>query len=346
MQPALPEQIQSEAELDDFLSQPSSATISAVAKLASPLLILGASGKMGPSLCLLAKRAAAAAGVPLQVIAASRFSNRATQSWLEDQGVQTISVDLFNRRAVEALPSSTNVVYLVGLKFGTHDRPSSTWAANTLLPAAVAERFAGSRITALSTGNVYPFVLADSPGSTEEAELSPLGEYPNAAVARERIFEFYSIRDSTPITLLRLNYALDLRYGVLVDIARKVWEGRPVDVTMGFFNCIWQGDANRMILSSLELAQSPPRVLNITGASTLSVREIASQFGRLMNKRPIITGAEAETALLSNTSAARQLFGDPATPIGDVIRWTAEWIQNGGRLLGRPTHFEVRDGKY
>jgi len=342
----LPEVIRTEAELDDFMTRPSAELVSLVSEIRSPLLVLGAGGKMGPSLAARAKRAAEAAGVDLPVIAVSRFSDEVARKWLERWGVETISADLFDREEVARLPDAQDVIYLVGTKFGTTTNPSRTWALNTIVPARVAERYAGSRIVALSTGNVYPLVPVGSGGSVENAPLTPLGEYPNAAVARERTFEFFSRENGTPVALIRLNYAVDLRYGVLVDIARRVHAGEPVDVTTGRLNCIWQGDANDAILRSLPLAASPPRVFNLTGAETLSVRALAEKFGRLFDLPVEIAGSEAETALLSDSSQARRLLGDPATPIGTVVRWTAEWIRRGGKLWDKPTRFEVRNGVF
>jgi hypothetical protein len=256
-----------------------------------------------------------------------------------------VSADLFDRDALARLPDAENVISLVGLKFGTTLNASRTWAVNTLVSANAAERYARARLVALSTGNVYPLVPVAGGGSVERDALTPLGEYANAAVARERIFEFMAERHQTPLALLRLNYAVELRYGVLVDIARKVEQGEPVDVTMGFLNCIWQGDANEMILRSLALAQVPALALNLTGP-ILSVRELAQRFGVLL-KRPVqIVGKESDTALVSNIGLMQAMLGAPATPLEDVLRWTARWIQRGGRLLGKATHFEVRDGKY
>jgi nucleoside-diphosphate-sugar epimerase len=284
-------------------------------------------------------------GHPLDVIAVSRFSDEGLRQWLEEHGVRTLPLDLLDRSALHRLPDAQNVIYLVGLKFGTADNPAQTWAINTLVPAHVAERYAGAAIVALSTGNVYPLVPAPGSGSTENDPLTPLGEYANATVARERVFEFFARRNGTRLAILRLNYAVDLRYGVLVDIARKVYAGEPIDLTTGYFNCIWQGDANDTILRALSLAQSPPLVLNLTGPM-LSVREVAIRFGELLGRPARFAGTEAATALLSNPAKANVLLGTPSTPIEHVMQQTAQWIQRGGRLLDKPTHFESRDGKY
>ena len=344
--PPLPEQIETEEQLDEWLTRPRPALVEFIKTLSSPLLILGVGGKMAPTLAVLARRAAQAAGHDLKILAVSRFSDAEQRRWLEARGVTTISCDLLERQAVMNLPDTSNLIYLVGLKFGTGQNPSATWAVNTLVPAHVAERFPQARITALSTGNVYPFAPVSSGGADENGSLTPLGEYANAAVARERLFEFHSQKNGTPVVLLRLNYAVDLRYGVLLDLAQKVWAGQSVDVTMGYLNCIWQGDANDMILRSLALARIPPTVFNLTGNKILSVRKLALRFGELMGKKVQFTGNEAETALLSNTTRVCQALGEPPTPVENILRWTAHWIRRGGRTLNKPTHFEVRDGRY
>lgn len=342
----LPDLIPTEEALDEVMARPRPVLVDFIKTLAGPLVVLGAGGKMGPTLAVLARRAAEAAGHPLDVLAVSRFSDQQARRWLEVQGVRTLSVDLLDRKALEQLPDSANVIYLVGLKFGTTGNSARTWAVNTLVSAHVAERYPRARIVALSTGNVYPFAAVASGGCVETDPLTPLGEYPNAAVARERIFEFFSEQNGTPLALIRLFYAVDLRYGVLLDIARAVHAGEPVDVTTGFVNCIWQGDANEMILRALALTETPPLALNLTGPAVLSVRELALWFGELFHRSVKIMGTEAGTALLGNTSRMQALLGPPPTPLEPVIRWTAHWVEHGGRLLGKPTHFEVRDGKY
>jgi hypothetical protein len=279
-------------------------------------------------------------------VAVSRFSGERTRRWLESRGISTIPCDLLEREELKKLPEAHDVLYLVGLKFGTQDNPSLTWAVNTLVPSHVSEQFPRSRIVALSTGNVYPLVPVKSGGATETHPVTPLGEYANAAVARERVFEYHARKNSTPLALLRLNYAVDLRYGVLLEIAQKVWNNQPVDVTTGYLNCIWQADANEMIVRSFSLAASPPAAFNLTGPTILSVRELARRFGELMGRRVEITGQEAETALLNNASRLCSILGNPPTPIETMCRWTAHWVMNGGPTLGKPTRFEVRDGKF
>src|SRR5689334_4847603 len=289
----LPEIIQTEAELDEIMTRPSPALVEFMKTLSSPLIILGAGGKMGPTLAVLARRAADAAGHKLEVVAVSRFSDAGSRRWLEERGVKVLGCDLLDGQAVSGLPDAENLIYLVGLKFGTSQNPAATWAMNTLVPARVCERFPRSRIVALSTGNVYPLSEVSRGGSVETDALTPLGEYANAAVARERIFEFHSQRNGTLLTLLRLFYAVELRYGVLADIARKVHAGEPIPLANGSFNCIWQGDANEMILRALALTASPPSVWNLCRPEIFSVRQIAEQLAGLLGRPPVFDGSES-----------------------------------------------------
>lgn len=301
---------------------------------------------MGPTLAVLAHRAAVAAGHPLEVVAVSRFNNPVSRQWLEASGVKTRSCDLLDADAITRLPDATNIIYLVGLKFGTAQNPAATWAINTLVPARVCERYPRSRIVALSTGNVYPQSEVSRGGSVETDSLTPLGEYANAAVGRERIFEFYSRRQETPVAMLRLFYAVELRYGVLADIARKVYTGEPIALANGHFNCIWQRDANELILRALPYTALPSRAYNLCRKEIFSVRKIANQFGELLDRAPNFSGNESETALLGNPARLCAAIPSCATPVETTLRWIAQWVQQGGRDLGRPTHFEVRDGKY
>jgi nucleoside-diphosphate-sugar epimerase len=342
----LPASISSEEELDELLSRPTPALVRSIGQLKSPLVVLGAGGKMGPSLCVLARRAAAEAGHELNVVAVSRFSDSRVRSWLESRAVQTVSCDLLKRQAIEALPDCENLTYLVGLKFGTSQNPSLTWAVNTVVPSLVAQRYPRARIVALSTGNVYPFVPVASGGATESDGPAPIGEYAAAALARERILEHYSRTQGTPTVLLRLNYAVEMRYGVLAELAQKVWQNEPVDLLSGHFNCIWQGDANEMILRSFPLTATPPAVFNLTGPPVSSVRALVLRVGELMQKSPRFVGKESETALLSNPARLCALLGAPAMPLDKILEWTAQWVAQGGPMLGKPTHFDVRSGKY
>jgi nucleoside-diphosphate-sugar epimerase len=332
--------------LEDVLTRPGAALIKLIKELPSPLLVLGAGGKMGPTLCVLARRAAEAAGHRLDIVAVSRFNDENARRWLEARGVQTARCDLLDANSLARLPDAPNIIYLVGLKFGTAQNPSATWAMNTLVPARVCERYPGGRIVALSTGNVYPLSEVSRGGAVESDPLTPLGEYANAAVARERIFEFHSQRNGTAVALLRLFYAVELRYGVLVDLARKVLSGEPIPLANGSFNCIWQGDANELILRSLELADAPPSPFNLCRPEVFSVKQTAVQFGELLGSAPVFTGNESATALLGNSSRICAALGPPSTPLQAMLRLTAHWLKQGGRDLGRPTHFEVRDGKY
>lgn len=329
-----------------MLTRPTPALVEFIRTLPSPLVVLGAGGKMGPTLCVRALRAAEQAGHPLDVFAVSRFSDESARRWLETRGVRTLSCDLMNLPALKKLPDAQNVIYLVGLKFGTQQHPARTWAVNTLTPAHVCERYPGARVVALSTGNVYPLSPVARGGSVESDPLTPLGEYANAAVARERVFEYCAQQQGVSLALVRLNYAVELRYGVLVDIALKVVAGDAIDVTMGHLNCIWQGDANDMILRMLPLAAEPPAAFNLTGREVLSVRELAVRLAELMERPVTITGSEAETALLSNPARAYDALGAPHLPLDLVLRWTADWVLHGGPALGKPTHFEARDGVY
>ena len=346
MSGAWPERIETEEQLDQLLTRPSAALVEFIQTLSSPLLVLGAGGKMGPTLAVRAKRAADAANHPLEVIAVSRFSDAATRTWLERHQVKTLACDLLEAPAVETLPDADTVVYLVGLKFGTAQNPVATWAMNTVVPARVMERYPHARLVALSTGNVYPLTEVSRGGSRETDPLTPLGEYANAAVGRERIFEFFSRNHHTPVALLRLYYAVELRYGVPVDIARKVHTGEPIALANGHFNCIWQGDANDLILRALSLAASPPSVWNLCRPEIFSVRAIASRLGELLRRTPRFAGSEAPTALLGNSASLCAKLGPPAVPMETMLRWMAHWVKQGGRSLGKPTHFEVRDGNY
>ena len=336
-------QMHSILSLEDELSRPSDADCAFMRGLEGDLLVLGAGGKMGPSLARRARRAADQNGVPRRVIAASRFASGGTERQLAEWGIEAISCDLLNRDQIAHLPDCANVLLLAGRKFGSTGNMPLTWATNTLLPAIVAERFRGSRIVALSSGNVYPLSTS---GATEETPPAPVGEYAQSVLGRERMFEYFSHRDLTPVAIIRLNYAVDLRYGVLLDIGRCVWQRRPVPLTMGAVNVIWQGDANSMVLRALALAAAPPRILNVTGPETLRVGWIAERFGELFGIAPRFEGREAETALLNDSSQCCRLLGPPSVTAGELIQWQAEWISASLPTLDKPTHFEVRDGAF
>lgn len=341
-----PERLETEAALDAYLTRPGQDLIEAIRTVRSPLVLLGAGGKMGPTLAVLARRAAEAAGHPLRVIAVSRFGNAQSRQWLESRGVETLSCDLLDPFQVARLPESDNVVYLVGLKFGTQKSPGLTWTMNTVVPALVAQRYRAARIVALSTGNVYPMTPVDSGGAAESEALTPLGEYPNAAVGRERVFQYYSEVQGTPLVLLRLFYAIDLRYGVLADLAQRVRAGKSIPLATGHFNCIWQGDANAMILRALSLTSSPSTSWNLCRPETYSVREVATRLATLMGRSVQFDGEEASHCLLGNARPLCDRLGNPAVTMETMLRWTAAWAESPGAYLGRPTHFEVRDGRY
>ncbi|MGH7719965.1 MAG: NAD-dependent epimerase/dehydratase family protein, partial [Gemmatimonadaceae bacterium] len=281
-----------------------------------------------------------------RVIAVSRFSSQGAEARLRAAGVETVRCDLTDRQAVASLPDAANVIFMAGQKFGTSDSPALTWVTNTVVPAIAAGRYAGARIVAFSTGNVYPLSPAGSAGPTETDPVGPVGEYATSCLGRERVLEFYATRRGSPLALVRLNYANDLGYGVLTDIARKVWRGEPVDLRMGYVNVIWQGDANARALQCLEHAALPPFTINLTGPEALSVRAVARRFGELMRREPIFSGAEAPDALLSNAARSVELFGQPDVSAETLIEWTAAWVAGGGPLLDKPTHFETRDGRF
>jgi len=343
---ALPKKIESIVQLEDILSTPSVKLIELFKRLKGDMLILGAGGKIGPTLARMAKRAAESAGVNKRIVGVALFESERDQKKLESFGIETIHGDLLDRTFLANLPKLENVIFMAGMKFGSTENLPLTWAINSYLPALVAEEFKNSRIVAFSTGCVYPLVSVSSGGSTESDSPEPLGEYAQSCLGRERMFEFGSKKYDTPVTLIRLNYAVELRYGVLVDVALKLKNDQPVDVTMGFANLIWQGDANDKILQSLAICESPAKILNVTGPETVSIRWAANRFAELMNKETNVIGHEANTALLSNASQCHRLFGYPKISLDQMMVWIADWVQQDRALLNKPTHYEVRDGKY
>jgi nucleoside-diphosphate-sugar epimerase len=339
-------EIKTVPELEEFLSRPSEADVAAMARLDGDLLILGAGGKMGPSLARRAHRAAEKAAVRRKIIAVARFSENLLRASLASEGIETLAVDLLEPSALSKLPDIPNVIFMAARKFGTTGSEDLTWAMNTFLTGLVAERYRASRIVAFSTGNVYPLRHAMQGGAVESTPVAPASEYAQSALGRERMFEYGSRQWGTTVTILRLNYAIDLRYGVLLDIGTAVFERRPIDLRMALVNIIWQGDANSVCLRSFAHCQAPPLILNLTGPETLSVRFIAEEFGRRFNVQPIFSSEETPTALLSNAAKAHQIFGCPTVTPAQMIDWTAAWISSGGPRLNKPTHFEVRDGKF
>jgi nucleoside-diphosphate-sugar epimerase len=336
-----PERIRTEEELEEVLSRPSARDVESLRALDGDLMILGAGGKMGPSLARRARRALDEAGKANRVIAVSRFSDGAIAERLRSWGIEAVPCDMLAPAALDRLPDAPNVIFMAARKFGSTGNPGLTWATNVLLPGLAAQRYRDSRIVAFSTGNVYPLLPVTSGGATESTAVEPVGEYAQSAMGRERMFEFASQEYGTRVAILRLNYAVELRYGVLVDIARKVLSGTAVDLAMGYVNVIWQGDANSVCLRALEHCDSPPFVLNLTGAETLAVRDLATRFGT-----PVFEGTEAGTALLSNAALCERLFGEPEISIDQAAVWARGWLEAGGSLLGKPTHFQVRDGRF
>jgi nucleoside-diphosphate-sugar epimerase len=340
-----PRAIRDTAHFEDLLSEPTLGVIATLRQLRGDILILGVGGKMGASLARMARRATDAAGVKRRIIGVSRFSNRALPAQLNAWGIETITCDLLDRRQLARLPDAPHIIYMPALKFGSAESQSLAWAINAYLPALVCEKFPRSRIVAFSTGNVYPLVPAASRGSRETDPPAPIGEYGMSCLGRERIFEYFSRVHGTPVALIRLNYANEMRYGTLVDIAQKVWCREPIALTTGYLNAIWQADANAMTLQSFAHASSPPFILNIAGKK-LSIRKVAEQFGNLLHRKPKFLGKESPTAFLSNAAKSRKLFGAPRVTESQLIRWIADWTMHGGETLNKPTHFETRDGKY
>ncbi|MBR6058357.1 MAG: NAD(P)-dependent oxidoreductase [Victivallales bacterium] len=343
----IPDRITSEEELEILLSEPHPALIEMMKRLDGDIMILGVAGKMGVTMAMQAKRAVEAAGVRKRIVGVARFSKAVEREKLENYGIETIVCDLLDREAVSKLPKIKNIIFMAGRKFGTEGSEPQTWAMNALAPANVAEHFADSRLVVFSSGNIYPMRRAAEGGCTEDVVPMPIGEYAQSCLARERIFEYFSQKNGTKLLLFRLNYAVDLRYGVLHDICRAIWEDRPVDNTVGYFNVIWQGDANAMALRCLELADNPRMILNVTGPEQAGVEETALAMGRIMG-RPIEFSRNAcgDLSLLSNSSKMQSLLGKPRIGLEDMICLQAQWIMDGGVSLGKPTYYEINNGKF
>lgn len=335
-----------EEKLDTLLTTPSDALVADIQKIKGDIMVLGAGGKMGPTLCILAKNAIEKAGIEKRVIAVSRFTDPIVRELLTRHHVEMISCDLLDVDALNALPETENVIFMAGRKFGTNGEEWKTWTMNATLPAFVANHFKKSNIVVFSSGNIYPIVPVSSGGCTEEQKPGPIGEYTQSCLARERAFEYAANTFGTKIFMFRLNYAVDLRYGVLHDMASAIQEGRPISVRTPCVNAIWQGSANEIAIRGLLHAEAPMRIMNVTGPETVSVRQAAITMGKYLGKEPIFEGEEGTDAYLSNASQAMEIFGYPAVSMHQLMRWQAEWILDGGRALGKPTHFEERGGKY
>jgi nucleoside-diphosphate-sugar epimerase len=339
----LPVRFESIEALEDCMTTPSDALVADLARTVGDILVLGVGGKMGPTLARLAKRAAPAK----RVMGVARFSEPGVREALVKAGVEPISADLLDRTALEKLPKAANVIFMAGRKFGATGDVPLTWAMNVQVPAMVAEVFKASRIVAFSTGCVYPFVPVASGGANEDVPpVPPPGDYATSCAGRERMFEYFSARHGTPGRLFRLNYAIDMRYGVLHDVGRKVRDGESIDLGMGHVNVIWQGDANTVALRCLAHATTPTTPINVTGPETIEIRWLAAEFGKLLGKPPKLTGQEAPTGWLNDSRRMVKEFGPPSVPLSKMIEWTADWLARDMTTLNKPTHYEVRDGKY
>jgi hypothetical protein len=341
-----PEAPQSIEQLEDMLSEPTVGVIQTCKEITGDVLILGIGGKMGPTLGRMMARASKAAGVTRRIWGVSRFSQSDLRDQLEAAGVETIACDLLDEQALAALPAADHVIYMTGFKFGIGSNPAFAWAMNCYLPALICRRFSSSRIAAFSSGNVYGMTPVAGGGSVETDQLDPTGEYAVTVLGRERMFEYFSRELQIPMVLLRLNYATEMRYGVLVDVAERVKQQDTIDVSMGYVNVIWQRDANAMSIQSLTQVDTPPRILNIAGPEILQVRQVAETMAQRMGTTARFTGKEADDAFLSNAQSSYELFGRPSVSAEQLIRWTADWVTRGGENLGKPTHFENRAGKY
>jgi len=333
-------------ELENRLSEPTPILCEAMKKLTGDILLLGVGGKVGPSLAVMARRACERAGVSKRIIGVSSFSTPGLREKLAAAGVETIKRDLLEPGAFESLPDVENVLYMVGRKFGTFGAEGKTWATNVFVAGLAAQRFRRSKLVVFSSGNVYPFVPVTSGGATETTLPNPVGEYGMSCIGRERMFDYISQLEGTRVLHFRLNYAVELRYGVLVDVAQRILKGEPIDLTMGHFNAVWQRYVNLVALQCFDLTSSPARILNVTGPETVSVRWLAERLGGLLDKKPVFVGEEASLALLSNAAECHRLFGYPDVALDRVVEWVAHWLRHGGEVWEKPTHFETRNGRF
>ncbi len=328
------------------LLQPSSTLVTDIVTLKGDIIILGAGGKMGPALAKLAKQAVELSGIKKRIIGVSRFSEKGLQDELNSFGIETYEADLLQDDQLDGLPDAENVLYLAGTKFGTTGNEPFTWAMNSYLPGRVAQKYKNSRIVVFSTGNVYPLTSVTLGGADETIKTQPIGEYAQSCLGRERLFQYYSSKNNTPILIYRLNYANDVTYGVLLEIAKSVRDKKPIDVRMGYVNVIWQGDANEMALRALHHCSVPSKILNVTGPETIPVRWLANEFGKLLEQTPEFINGEEETALLSNAAESCRLFGHPKVSLQKMIEVIVAWLNEGGKTINKPTHFQERSGQF
>lgn len=338
--------IRTEEDLRERLSRPSSALIQLIKQLKGDILILGVSGKVGPELARMAVRAVAESQKPRRIMGVASFSDPRQRTYLEKLGVETVKANLHEDGAFDRLPDAENVLFLVGRKFGSTGAEWQTWTTNVTLAGLAAKRYAKSSVVAFSTGNVYPFVSVGSGGASESTPLGPVGEYAMSCLGRERMFDNASNEFGARVLHFRLNYAVELRYGILHDVAIRVWTKQPVNLASGHVNVVWQGYVNEVALRSLDMAASPPAVLNVTGPETVSIRWLAERFGEIFRKKPVFEGQESDSALLSNASRCFGHFGYPSVTLDVLVGWTAHWVASGGRALGKPTHYDTRDGRF
>ena len=343
---ALSEFLQTGEEIDALMARPYPEVVEMMRRMEGDIAILGVAGKMGIALGAVCVAASRAAGVGRTVFGVSRFSSAAALDAVARAGMVPLRCDLLDQSAVAALPRAPHVIFMAGRKFGTLGGEDQTWAINVLTPARVCEHFRYSRIAAFSTGCVYPLVPADSSGCTEATPPAPMGEYAQSCLGRERVFEYFARANGTPVSLLRLNYALDLRYGVLHDLATTIWQEKPVSRTVPCFNALWQGDAVNLAILALDAAAAPSVVLNLTGPEKLSVTEVAEKLGELLGKPVVFDGAPGPAAYLNDASRLINRYGPPRVPVARVLEWTAHWVRNGGLSYGKPTHFEIANGTF
>ena len=331
-----------ESGLEDILSEPTEATKKVITTLKGDIVVLGAGGKMGPTLAMMLKKASG----NKNIYAVSRFGDKAVKARIEEAGVKTIEADLLDESSYSKLPKVENVFYLAGMKFGATGNQPLTWALNSFLPGMVARHYKDARIVAFSTGNVYPLVDIKSGGAQEDTIPEPVGEYAQSCLGRERMFQYFSQLHKTAVTIVRLNYANEPRYGIIVDLTLKILNNDPVDLTMGAVNLIWQRDANDYIIQAISLAKSPPAILNVTGPDTVPIRQLAEQIGKELDKVPKFISQEAQTALLSNASYCFSLFGYPKTTLEEMVSLIVKWVTSGKKVLNKPTKYDIRDGKF